>query len=105
PGLPRDRAGGFGPLWPRVLGQRLVGPDPVADRIELLADSLVDQRLDLRRHVDAGAGHVEAGVAEVDLRPQIRLEMPGRRKFRPRGDGDATLDLGAGVQRLDVDGA
>ena len=36
---------------------------------------------------------------------QIRLDVPGRGELRPRGDGDVALDLGAGVERLDVDAA
>ena len=36
---------------------------------------------------------------------QIRLEVPGRGELRPRGDGDVALDLGVGVERLDVDAA
>ena len=47
----------------------------------------------------------EAGVAEHDLRRQIGLDAPGGGELRPRGDGDIALDLGAGVERLDVDAA
>ena len=36
---------------------------------------------------------------------EIGLEVPGRGEFRPRGDGDAALDFGVGVELLDIDAA
>ncbi len=76
-----------------------------AGRADLIGDGLVDQRLDLRRDVDARAGHRKAGVAERDLGGQIGLEVPGRGELGPRGDGDVALDLGVGVECLDIHAA
>ena len=101
-------AGSSGRPWPIAPARCARRPDrcgSAPDGVELIADGLVDHRLDLRRHVDAGAGHRKAGVAELDLRRQVRLEAPGGGELRPRGDGDVALDLGAGVDRLDVDAA
>ena len=75
--LQRDRAAGFGPLRPRVLLERRIVAHPRLHGGDLIGDRLVDQRLDLRRHVDARAGDGEAGVAEIHLRREIRLDAPG----------------------------
>ena len=90
---------------PRVALERGIVADSRIDRGELIGDGLVDQRLDLRRHVDARAGHRKVGVAERHLAGQIRLDTPGGGKLRPRGDDDVALDLGVGIERLDVDAA
>ena len=103
--LQRNRAAGLGPLRPRIVLEGRIVADPRLHRVELVGDRLVDHRLDLRRHVDARARHRKAGVAQIDLRRQIGLDAPGGGKLRPRGDGDVALDLGAGVEVLDVDAA
>ena len=92
-------------MHPRVLFEGRIVAHARLHQGDLFGDILVDQRLDLRRHVHARAGDREAGVAEIDLAREIRLDPPVRGELRPRGDGDVALDLGAGVEVLDVDAA
>jgi hypothetical protein len=92
-------------LLPRVLLECGVVTDPRLQRGDLIGDRPVDHGFDLGRHVDPRAGHRKAGVAQVHLGCEIRLDMPGRGDLRPRGDGDVAIDLRAGIERLDIHAA
>ncbi|GCC46912.1 hypothetical protein chiPu_0030716, partial [Chiloscyllium punctatum] len=103
--LQRDRPAGFGPLRAGAVLEHRVVAQPCLHHGNLVGDRLVDHRLDLGRHADADAGGRQAGVAEIDLRLQVRLDPPGRAELRPRSQRDAALDVGVGVDVLDVHGA
>jgi hypothetical protein len=103
--LQRNRAAGFRPLLARILLEGRIVFHPRLRRGELFGDLLVDHGLDLRGHVDARAGGVQAGIAEIHLSSEIGLDAPVGGKARARGDDHIAPDLAADIEVLDVDAA